>query len=94
VTPSARLEPPLDDDWEPPSENTQTLTWKPSEGAWTVVVMNPDGARGLSVRADAGATIPVIGWVEAGLFAGGVVLLLAPVVLVAAAIVRAGRPTE
>jgi len=41
----------------------QTLTWTPSRGDWTILVMNTDGSPGLSVRADAGANVPALTWV-------------------------------
>ena len=39
---------------------TQGLEWKPRDGHWTVVVMNSDGAAGVHVTADVGATVPVM----------------------------------
>lgn len=40
---------------------TQTVTWKPEDGSWTVVMMNDDGSSGVDVLADAGATVPIVG---------------------------------
>lgn len=45
---------------------TQTLTWRPTSGDWVVVVMNPDATPGVAVSATAGATMPSLGWIEAG----------------------------
>jgi hypothetical protein len=39
---------------------TQTVTWKPEDGSWTVVIMNYDGSSGVDVQADAGATVPIL----------------------------------
>jgi hypothetical protein len=71
---------------------TQTLTWKPSGGEWVVVVMNPDASPGVSIIADAGATLPALGWIAAGLFAAGALLLAAGAVLIVVPAVRASRP--
>ena len=60
----------------------QTLTWTARDGDWVLVVMNRDGARGLTVRADAGATFPALPWVAAGLLAGGVLLAAGSVLLI------------
>jgi hypothetical protein len=40
---------------------TQSMTWKPSGGNWTVVVMNADGSADVHAEADVGATVPVLG---------------------------------
>ena len=53
--------------------------------------MNPDGAAGMSVTADAGATVPDLAWLAVILFAIGGVLLLAAVALVVVPVVRASR---
>ncbi len=55
---------------------TQTLTWEPTDGDWSVVVMNQDATAGVDVRADVGATVPILGdalWLLliAGLAIGG-----------------------
>lgn len=70
---------------------TRTLTWNPGPGTWTVVVMNADGARGLGVTADIGASVPDLGWIAAGLLAAGTVLLLVAGALVAVPVIRASR---
>lgn len=56
--------------------------------------MNPDARPGVSVIADAGATVPDLGWIAAGLFGAGAILLVAGVVLLAVPIVRASRTTQ
>ena len=69
----------------------QTLTWRPTGGAWAVVVMNPSGRPGVSVIADVGATVPDLKWFAVGLFVAGGVLLCIAVPLIAVPIARAGR---
>jgi hypothetical protein len=69
----------------------QTLTWHPSGGAWSVVVMNPSGRPGVSVIADVGATIPDLKWFAVGLFVAGGLLLCIAVPLIAVPVARAGR---
>src|SRR5262249_33085953 len=71
--------------------NTQTLTWKPRPGSWTVVVMNANASPGMAVTADIGATVPDLGWIAAGLLASGAVLLLIAGALIIIPIVRANR---
>lgn len=53
--------------------------------------MNPDGAAGVSVIADVGATVPDLAWIAVILFAIGGVLLLAAIALVVIPVVRASR---
>jgi len=74
---------------EASGSGTQSLTWAPSSGDWTIVVMNADGSPGVSVRADAGATVPALTWVAIGLLAGGLILLAASTALIAVPIARA-----
>ena len=69
----------------------QTLTWRPTGGTWTIVMMHPDGSAGLSVTADMGATVPDLAWFAAALFAVGVLLLGAAVPLIAVPVIRASR---
>jgi hypothetical protein len=70
---------------------TPTVTWKAASGDWTIVVMNADGSRPVDVTADVGATLPALGWIVAGLFIGGGVLLLISLALVIVPVRRAGR---
>ncbi|HET6878219.1 MAG TPA: DUF4389 domain-containing protein [Jatrophihabitans sp.] len=70
---------------------TQSLTWRPSSGQWMIVVMNPSGRPGISVSADAGATIPDLGWVAVALWGLGIVLGAGAAALVAVPVIRAGR---
>ncbi len=61
---------------------TQEVTWPVEQGDWRLVVMNADGARGVTVDVSAGATAPVVDWLGPTLLViGGVVLLLAVVVI-------------
>lgn len=69
----------------------QTLTWEPSSGDWTVVVMNADASAVVAVRADVGATIPVLPWVAAGMIAFGLLLAVPAVFLIAIPVRRVGR---
>ncbi|MGY1593599.1 DUF4389 domain-containing protein [Geodermatophilus sp. SYSU D00708] len=68
---------------------TQTLTWTPSDGAWTVVVLRADGSAGVDVAARAGITAPALPWLWAGLLVLGGLFLVAGVLLVAVAVQRA-----
>ncbi len=70
---------------------TQSLTWRPTGGTWVIVVMNADGRPGVSVTADAGATVPDLRWIAAGLIGVGAVLLVSAIVLIAVPVTRAGR---
>jgi class 3 adenylate cyclase len=61
---------------------SQTLTWGVKQGRWAVVVMRPDGSRGVSADLAAGAKLPALIWVSIGLLvfgllsAGGAVALI------------------
>ena len=70
---------------------TQTLTWNPTGGDWLLVVMNSSAAPGVSVTADAGVTMPSLGWIAGGLFIAGGLLLIAGAVLIAVPLSRVGR---
>ena len=71
----------------------QTLLWNPTDGSWTVVVMNADGRPAIAVGADLGATIPALTWVGVGVLAAGGALLLGGVLLMVGAI-RGRRASE
>lgn len=70
---------------------TQTVVWPDQAGDWTVVVMNADGSPGVDVRAEAGATVPALGWFAWALLIGGALVLAAAVVLVAVPVSRSSR---
>jgi hypothetical protein len=65
---------------------TRTVVWDPSNGSWTVVVMNADGRPGVDVRADLGARMPAALWIAVGLLTAGAVLLAGGALVVAGAI--------
>jgi hypothetical protein len=69
----------------------QSLVWAAESGDWTIVVMNADVTRALSVRTDLGATIPSLPWIAAGLLVVGLVILAGGVALIAVPASRAGR---
>jgi hypothetical protein len=54
----------------------RTLTWKVRPGAWRVVVMNADGARGVSSELSIGASFPHLLGIGIALLAGGLLTLL------------------
>ena len=65
----------------------QTLDWPLEEGEWTLVAMNADASRGVELDVELGAKVNFLGWIAAGLFAAGALLLLggvAGIVLAAA----------
>ena len=67
----------------------RTVTWEPTGGSWSVVVMNADGQPGVDVRADLGATLPPLVWISVGLLLFGLVLLAGGLLLIVGAIRRA-----
>jgi membrane protease YdiL (CAAX protease family) len=70
----------------------RTLVWKPSNGSWTVVVMNADRRPGLAVGADLGAKVPALLWIAVGLLAAGAVFLVGGGLLIAGAFRQGGAP--
>jgi len=68
----------------------RTVTWEPTEGSWSVVVMNADGGPGLRVEADLGATMPAVVWIALGLLLVGGLFLGGGVILIVGAF-RAAR---
>jgi hypothetical protein len=77
--------------WVAQSEGpgTQQVTWPVEQGDWTVVVMNADGARGITADVAVGATVPVLDWLAPTLLVtAGVGLLLGVVMLVVALVPR------
>jgi hypothetical protein len=72
----------------------QTVVWDPTDGSWTVVVMNADGRPGIDVGADLGARIPALLWIAVGVLAAGAVFAVGGALLIAGAIRTLGRPAE
>jgi hypothetical protein len=70
---------------------TQTLTWDPANGSWTVVVMNAGGRPGVDVNADLGAKFPALLGIAIGMLVVGAVFLAGGALLIAGAIRRASR---
>nr|MCW2728601.1 transrane protein [Aeromicrobium sp.] len=68
----------------------QTISFPIESGSWTVVVMRTDGSRGVSADVQAGATLPILGWVVAVLLVGAGLFLLLGLALVITA-VRSSR---
>ena len=71
---------------------TRTLTWRPSDGAWTIVAMRADGGRGVAVDVRAGATAPGLPWIAGGLLGIGVLLLAIGGLATGLAVSRAQTP--
>jgi len=71
---------------------TQTLRWTVRGGDWMVLVMNADGSPGVTVRADAGVSSPVLPSLAGGLLVAGILagLIGAALVLIPARL-AAGR---
>ena len=70
----------------------RTLEWDPTDGSWTVVVMNADGRPGIDVGADLGARMPAVFWIAVGLLAAGAVLLAGGALLIVGALPRERTP--
>ncbi len=71
-------------DWLAQAEGTgrQTLRWTARPGDWMVVVMNPDGSPGVTVRADVGVSAPALPWLATRLLVVGVMAGLLAAVLI------------
>jgi hypothetical protein len=67
---------------------TQTLTWKPAAGDWTLIVMNSDGSAGVSVDARLGATVPALTGLAWGVLVAGLFLLAIGLLLIVLAVRR------
>jgi hypothetical protein len=66
----------------------RTLRWDPTNGSWTVVVMNVDGRPGVDASADLGATMPPLMPIAIGSLGFGVFFLVGGAVLIVGAIRR------
>ena len=82
--------------WDASAEGpgSQSIEWPISNGTWAVVIMNSDASQSVAFRGDVGAEVPVLRPVYIGLFLVGILLLIAAIVLVVAAVKRAGRKLE
>jgi hypothetical protein len=72
----------------------QTVLWKPSDGSWSVVVMNADAGPELDIEADLGARIPALPWVALGLLLAGAVFAAGGALLIAGAFRKRMRTAE
>jgi hypothetical protein len=66
----------------------QSVVWEPTDGSWTVVVMNADGRSGIDVAADLGARLPSLLWIAVGFLVAGAVLAAGAVLLIVGAVRR------
>ena len=90
VTGNAPPSPPSDQHFWAASKSgvgTQTLSWEPANGSWTVVVMNADASPQVSVAADVGAELPSLAAIAVVSIALGVLIMICALLL----IVGAGR---
>lgn len=69
----------------------RTVDWDSQAGIWSVVIMNSDGSRGVSVHAEVGAQLGWLIWVAVGLAIVGLVLLIVAILLVVHISRRASR---
>ena len=71
---------------------TQSLRWTVRSGDWMVVVMNPDGAPGVTVRADVGVSSPALPALASALLVAGLTAgLIGAALVVIPARLAAGR---
>lgn len=71
-------------DWVAQAQGTgvQTLRWTVRSGDWVVVVMNPGGSPGVTVRADVGVSSPALPWLAGELLAAGIMAGLLAALLI------------
>jgi hypothetical protein len=53
---------------------SQSVTWSVKQGRWAVVVMRPDGSRGVTADIAAGARLPALLWASIGLLVLGILI--------------------
>ena len=70
----------------------RTLVWDPTDGSWTVVVMNADGRPGINIGADLGAKVPALPWIALGFLLAGGIFLAGGALLVVGAFQRNRTP--
>src|SRR5262245_50864996 len=88
------LPPPGDQDFWVAStagEDRQTLNWEVEGGNWSIVLMNPDGSRGVAADVSVGVKINALGWVLVGLGISALVVLGIAVALIIWSTRPAGR---
>ena len=61
---------------------SQALTWSVKQGRWAVVVMRPDGSRGVSADLAAGAKLPALLWASISLLVFGMLTLAGAAALI------------
>jgi hypothetical protein len=93
---AARSTPQAQDFWVASAAGAgpQTVLWEPSDGSWTVVVMNADARPVLNVKADLGARIPALPWIALGVLLTGVVFAAGGALLIAGALRKRTRPVN
>lgn len=69
-------------------EGLQQLDWEPESGAWTLVIMNSDGAAGVDISTSVGVNTP---WILIGLVILGLMTLLAAIGAVILSVVASRR---
>ncbi|MGB7861217.1 MAG: hypothetical protein WBM90_12020 [Acidimicrobiia bacterium] len=70
-------------------EGLQKLDWEPESGAWTLVIMNSDGASGVEISTSVGVNTP---WIMIGLVILGLMTLFTAIGAVILAVVASRRP--
>lgn len=93
---AARSTPQAQDFWVASATGAgpQTVLWEPSDGSWTVVVMNANARPVLDVEADLGARIPALRWVALGVLLAGAVLAAGGALLIAGALRKHPLPAN
>ena len=69
----------------------QSVTWPLRDGSWTLLVMNPDGSRGVAADVAVGATLPAATWTAVALLVTGLVGLVVGIVVLLLAVRRRAR---
>ena len=70
----------------------RTMVWEPTDGSWTVVVMNADGRSGIDVTADLAARIPALPWIAIGLLVVGGLFATGGILLISTTVRRRSTP--